>query len=94
MYAIRSYYGSILEFKLDFAPSHRGTASIPIKKSIAIMLNIIDIPPRVTTTVASLSDKRRLLRADSLKAASRLIFSSESVIRITSYNVCYTKLLR
>ena len=38
-----------------FGDCNKGTVSIPIKKSIAMIQSIMAIPPPATTTVASLS---------------------------------------
>ena len=88
MYAIRSYYVVILD------GAHNFKASVLLGK----YLNQILGNKKLTLVIGILDDKPyEAMLAQLLPRAQRVIVTKAKIsrsIRITSYNVCYTKLLR
>ena len=80
MYAIRSYYGN---YPNPFNPVSRITFSVPVESHVRLVV-YNTLGEKVATLV------------DGVRGAgeSTVGFDATGLPRITSYNVCYTKLLR
>ena len=87
MYAIRSYYGS-------YALLAQGMALDPDAPALSFFLRSEDYKAPFTWTqrewFGGITQTANMLRALGLERGDVVAF----VLRITSYNVCYTKLLR
>ena len=93
MYAIRSYYGHHARPDyITFSGSGEPTLNSKIGDVIRFLKDRVpDVPVAVLTNSTLFSQKQ--VRSD-IKNALVVIPSLDAATRITSYNVCYTKLLR
>ena len=89
MYAIRSYYAFSFILAGCGGDEHSKTTAPEPARSVQAQVTTVQPVASQTTTIAP----GTVVALESVKVASRLMGYIKD-IRITSYNVCYTKLLR